>query len=65
MIQQPLFWVLYVALSVIVGLGGLNRRMGFLGFFILSLLLTPLLILLILIVTRPREDRPDTSKREG
>jgi len=64
-IQHPLFWVIYVGLSVIVGLGGINRRMGFLGFFILSLLITPLLALLNLIVTRPKTDaQVTTSKRD-
>jgi hypothetical protein len=63
-IHSPLFWALYVGLSVIVGLGGINRRMGFLGFFVLSLVVTPVLGLLNLIVTRPKVDTPVTSKRD-
>jgi hypothetical protein len=63
-IQHPLFWVLYIGLSVIVGLGGMNRRMGFLGFFILSLLITPLLGLLNLIITSPKADAQVTTKQD-
>lgn len=54
MIMDPLFWVGYVVLAFIVALLGHGRRIGILGFFIFALLLTPPVILLVLIVTRPK-----------
>jgi hypothetical protein len=51
---DPIFIAAYVVASLAVALLGYNRRIGVLGFFILSLLVTPPLILLILIVTRPK-----------
>jgi hypothetical protein len=46
--------LIYILASFIVALFGRRRRIGVLGFFILSLLLTPPLVLLILILTRPK-----------
>jgi hypothetical protein len=46
-----LAFLLYLVLSVLVGLGGRHRRIGFLGFFALSLLTTPLVGLLVLYLT--------------
>ncbi|WP_290977635.1 hypothetical protein [Ferrovibrio sp.] len=40
--------------AFLVALFGYRRRIGVLGFFILSLLLTPPVVLLILILTRPK-----------
>jgi len=51
---DPILIAVYVVGAVVVGLLGYNRRIGVLGFFILALILTPPLILLILIVTRPK-----------
>jgi hypothetical protein len=39
---------------LVVGLFGIHRRIGFVGFFILSLLLTPPLTLLLLVLTRAK-----------
>lgn len=54
-----LFWLLYGLGAVIVGVAGRHRRIGFVGFLIFALLLTPPLVLLILILTRsmPADDR--------
>lgn len=51
----PTFWVI---LSLIVGWFGKDRRFGFLGSFLASLVLSPLVVLLILILTQPRPILP-------
>lgn len=53
----PATLVAYFALALLVALMGYQRRIGVLGFFILALLLTPPLMLLIAIVTRPKPRR--------
>lgn len=61
MLLNPTIIAGYIGLAFLVALLGYGRRIGVLGFFILSLLLTPALILLILVVTRPKppkEPRP-------
>jgi hypothetical protein len=58
--SNPYFWVLYGLASVVVGIAGRERRMGFIGFFVLSLLFTPAIVLLVLIVTRPKP--PSTTE---
>ena len=45
--------LLYLAFSILVGLAGSQRRMGFTGTFILSLLLTPVVVLVVLLLTGP------------
>lgn len=45
---------LYLVLCVVAGIVGRNRLLGFWGFFLLSLVLTPLLMIIALIVTLPR-----------
>ena len=44
---------LYVIFAILVGICGSRRRMGFVGTFILSLLLTPILMLVVLMITGP------------
>jgi hypothetical protein len=51
--------VLYVIFCLLAGLAGSQRRMGFFGTFLLSLVLTPVLVLLLLILTGPSRDVPD------
>jgi hypothetical protein len=46
--------ILYVATAILVGMYGRDRRIGFLGCFLFSLLLTPPLFFLLLILTAPR-----------
>jgi hypothetical protein len=46
--------IIYVAFCLLVGLCGAQRRIGFFGAFIISFLITPILMLLILIMTAPR-----------
>jgi FtsH-binding integral membrane protein len=43
----------YLIFSVLVGLCGSQRRMGFTGTFILSLFVTPVVALIVLLLTGP------------
>jgi hypothetical protein len=43
--------VIYLILCLIVGFVGRRRKIGFLGYFLLSLILTPLITLLFLVIT--------------
>ena len=43
----------YLIFSILVGLCGSQRRMGFTGTFILSLLVTPVVALIVLLITGP------------
>jgi hypothetical protein len=45
--------IVYLIFSILVGLCGTQRRMGFTGTFLLSLVITPVLALLVLLVTGP------------
>jgi hypothetical protein len=57
--------LLYVALSALIGWFGRNRIIHFAGFFALSLLLTPFIMGLVLLVSGPRHvcpPHPDPSK---
>jgi hypothetical protein len=45
--------IVYLLFSILVGLCGSQRRMGFTGTFLLSLVITPVLALLLLLVTGP------------
>jgi hypothetical protein len=53
--------VLYVIFCLLAGLAGSQRRMGFFGTFLRSLVITPLLVSLLLILTRPSRDEPGRS----
>jgi len=45
--------ILHLVFSVLVGLCGSQRRMGFIGTFILSLIFTPVVVLVVLLLTGP------------
>ena len=45
--------IVYLLFAILVGLCGSQRRMGFTGTFLLSLAITPVLALLILLLTGP------------
>lgn len=49
--------VLYIIFCLLTGLCGSQRRMGFFGTFIVSLFITPVLMLLILVFTAPRDEQ--------
>lgn len=44
----------WILLSVLVGFLGRHRRIGFVGFFLLALVFTPIVALLVLVVTAPK-----------
>lgn len=59
---------LLVALSVLVGWLGKDRAIGFAGFFVLSLIFTPFITSLVLLVSMPRSStgrRAEAPKGEG
>ncbi|HEY1363926.1 MAG TPA: hypothetical protein VGF60_16930 [Xanthobacteraceae bacterium] len=47
---EALFYILF---CVLTGLCGSQRRLGFLGTFLLSLVVTPVVVLLFLLLTGP------------
>jgi hypothetical protein len=47
--------ILYVVFAILVGLCGSQRRMGFIGTFIVSLLFTPVIVLIVLLLTGPSQ----------
>jgi hypothetical protein len=47
--------ILYVIFSLLVGLCGSQRRMGFIGTFVVSLFFTPVLVLIVLLLTGPAQ----------
>lgn len=51
---SPLLIVFYGVLCAIVGLLGRKSNVGFAGIFVLSLLFTPFVMALVLLVARPR-----------
>ena len=51
--------ILYLVFCLLAGLCGSHRRMGFFGTFLLSLFLTPVLVLLLLILTGPSRTERD------
>jgi hypothetical protein len=51
--------ILYLVFCLLAGLCGSQRRMGFFGTFLISLVVTPVVVLLVLILTAPshRDER--------
>jgi hypothetical protein len=54
MLASPAFWLLYAFAAAVAALFGTRRRIGFVGFFVLALLLTPPIALLVIVLTRPK-----------
>jgi hypothetical protein len=48
---QSIAVTLYIVFCLLVGLCGSQRRMGFLGTFLVSLVFTPVIVLVILLLT--------------
>jgi hypothetical protein len=48
--------ILYIICCLLTGFAGRNRRMGYMGTFLLSVVITPLLMLLVLALTGPSRD---------
>jgi hypothetical protein len=57
--------ILYVVFALLVGLCGSQRRMGFFGTFLISLVVTPVVAVLVLILTAPsnRDERDRRAQR--
>jgi FtsH-binding integral membrane protein len=51
--------ILYLIFCLLAGLCGSHRRMGFFGTFLLSLFLTPVLVVLLLSLTGPSRTERD------
>jgi len=47
--------IIYIVFCILTGLCGSQRRMGFFGTFIMSLFLTPIVMLIVLKLTAPSE----------
>jgi hypothetical protein len=47
--------IIYVVFCILTGFSGSQRRMGFFGTFILSLFITPVVMLILLKLTAPSE----------
>jgi hypothetical protein len=47
--------IIYVAFCILTGLCGSQRRMGFFGTFIMSLFISPIVMLILLKLTAPSE----------
>jgi hypothetical protein len=54
MLLHPLAILIYVGLAGLIGFLGRKSAIGFAGFFVLSLLLTPFVTALVLLVSAPR-----------
>jgi hypothetical protein len=52
---QSIALILYIVFSLLVGLCGSQRRMGFIGTFIVSILFTPVVVLIVLLLTGPSQ----------
>jgi|tagenome__1003787_1003787.scaffolds.fasta_scaffold13237051_1 hypothetical protein len=58
-----MFSVIYLLLCIVVGLAGRRRRIGFTGFVLLALFLTPVLPLLYLLFTQKRFLEREAAQR--
>jgi hypothetical protein len=57
--------LVYIAFCLLVALCGAQRRIGFFGSFILSVLVTPLVMLLVLMLTAPSHRTERQSPPSG
>jgi hypothetical protein len=48
----------YLLACLLLGWAGRRRRFGFVGFFVLSIVLTPIVVAFILFVSAPSEPKP-------
>ena len=52
--------VIYILLAILVGWLGRNKHIGFVGFLLVALIITPVVALIILMITRDRQPLPPT-----
>jgi hypothetical protein len=50
---QTVAVILYITFCILVGVCGIHRRMGFFGTFLMSLIITPVVALIVLMLTAP------------
>ena len=67
---QAIALIVYVVFCPLVGLCGSQRRMGFIGTFIISLFVTPMAVLVVLLLTGPSSRvewhrRPQSATRRA
>ncbi len=48
--------IIYLVFCLLTGLCGSQRRLGFLGTFIISIFITPIVMLVVLLLTGPPRD---------
>lgn len=58
MLLVPQFLIAYLILCLIVGLLGRDKVIGFWGFFLLSIIITPIVPFVFMLITRPRRRSP-------
>ena len=62
MVLPLAFLSVYIVFCILVGLAGSQRRMGFTGTFLLSLFITPVISLLVQLITGPSR-RAEMARR--
>lgn len=60
MLFDPLLLMIYVPICALVGLLGRNRSVGFAGVFTFSLIVSPIVVALVLLVSSPGPARKST-----
>ena len=60
MVFNPVLLIIYVAVSAIVGFLGRKRSVGFSGMFTFSLVVSPIIVALVLLVTAPGQKKRST-----
>lgn len=59
MVFDPVLLIIYVAISALVGFIGRKRAVGFAGIFTCSLVVSPIVVALVLLVSAPRVTEPE------
>jgi hypothetical protein len=54
---MTIYFIAYIILCLIVGVYGSKRDFGFYGFFIASIIFTPLIVLAVLLLSKPKKDK--------
>lgn len=57
--------IVYILFCILVGICGTQRRMGFTGTFILSFFITPLVVLIVLLLTGPSHRLDKQRQSQG
>lgn len=65
MTQPVALVILYIVFCILVGICGSQRRMGFTGTFIFSLLVTPVVVLVVLLMTGPAQRLQRLKRPQG